>query len=131
MTPSVCSRVSCETLSARRRSVCSPKFSTPTDGASERDVPRMARTLSNDMGAQAPSEQRQVADEITHLVPEELIFESEPTLIHDAVLPDYHRVVQRGTQREAARVERLGVGLEAKRARWREIRLKGRLIDEE
>jgi hypothetical protein len=46
------------------------------DRAREGDIPLVARAVGDDVGAQPGAEQREVADEVPRLVPDELVGES-------------------------------------------------------
>src|ERR1022692_4329785 len=83
------------------------------------DVQRMTGLHRDDFELRAHAEQREVADEVEHFVPYDLIRESQRP--HVAVALDDHRVVERTALGEPLRVEPIDLRAEAERAVRRDL----------
>jgi hypothetical protein len=100
------------------------------DSLGQRHVSRVARTVGDDMGVQPAPEKGQVADDVADLVAQELVVVAQAFVEHTVLVQD-DRVIERGAHRQAAGVQRLGIGLEAEGPCRSELSPKRRLVDDE
>jgi hypothetical protein len=80
-------------------------FSCASRCAAELDVATVARPRRHDLGVNASSQQREVADDVADLVAQKLVIETQLARPDQPRLRQDHRVLERHAQREAARAQ--------------------------
>src|SRR5262245_57863764 len=83
--------------------------------------------LDPDVTLDTRTEQREIAQEIEHLVPHELVGEAQPVAVQDARRIEHDGVVETSAACTAGAPERIDLGDEAERARPRDLALEARL----
>ena len=83
----------------------------------------VAAALDADAAAHRQPEQREVAAQVEHLVPDELVGPAKPFRVHHLLVVEHDRVVERAAAREAGVPERVHFAQEAERARGRDVAL--------
>src|SRR5262249_33742253 len=83
-------------------------------------VKRMTGTVSNQVPDNRVSDQREVADGIENLVPDELVFEPQRVVEHAGLAED-DGVIKRATERQAVLPQHFDILQEGKCPRWRNL----------
>src|SRR5262245_26526071 len=91
----------------------------------------MAAALDGDMALERQPEQRQVAEQVEHLVAHELVGPAQPVAVQDAELVHHHGVVEVAPAGEAAPPERLHLAQEAEGAGAAQLALEALVVDHE